>query len=109
MSKLVSLCIPTNGVVEWIFPVLDSIYNQNVNEDLFEVVIVDNGQNKGFKKLIKEYIKEHSNIVYKESDHSGFENEIDTYRLANGEFIKFVNHRTTLNEGALQYLIDFVN
>ena len=109
MSKLVSLCIPTNGVVEWIFPVLDSIYNQNVSEDLFEVVIVDNGDNKEFKKLIKEYVVKHSNIIYKESNNSGFENEIDTYRLASGEFIKFVNHRTTLNEGSLQYLIDFVN
>ena len=31
MSKLLSLCIPTYGVSEWVFPVLDSIYNQKID------------------------------------------------------------------------------
>ena len=38
MGPIISLCIPTNGVIEWIFPVLDSIYVQGVEENLFEVV-----------------------------------------------------------------------
>ena len=55
MSKpLVSLCIPTNGVVEWVFPVLDSIYNQIVDNALFEIVITDNGNNVVFKKNIQD-------------------------------------------------------
>ena len=58
MTKpLVSLCIPTNGVVEWVFPVLDSIYNQSVDNALFEIVITDNGNNVVFKKSIQDYLK----------------------------------------------------
>ena len=65
MSKpIVSLCMPTNGVIDWVFPVLESIYNQNVNNELFEVVITDNGNNAEFKKSIKEYLQTHINIVY---------------------------------------------
>ena len=35
MSKpLLSLCMPTNGVVEWVFPVLESIYKQGCDNSL---------------------------------------------------------------------------
>lgn len=105
---LVSLCIPTNGVVQWIFPVLDSIYNQNVNNELFEVVITDNGNNQEFKDEIREFMKVHSNIVYAETEALPFINEIEAYKRATGEFIKFVNHRTRLVDGALLKLINYV-
>lgn len=56
-NPIVSLCMPTNGVIEWVFPVLDSIYGQEVEEGLYEVVITDNGDNTEFKKRITEYKK----------------------------------------------------
>ena len=109
MNKpLVSLCMPTNGVIDWVFPVLESIYNQNVNNELFEVVITDNGNNTEFKKSIKEYLQTHINIVYAETQALPFVNEIESYKKASGELIKFVNHRTKLVEGTLQRMIDYV-
>lgn len=109
MTKpLVSLCIPTNGVVEWVFPVLDSIYNQSVDNALFEIVITDNGNNVVFKKSIQDYLKIHTNIVYVETQALPFVNEIESYKKASGELIKFVNHRTKLVEGTLQRMIDYV-
>ena len=44
-EPIISLCLPTNGVKEWVFPVLDSIYSQNINNDLFEVIVTNNGTN----------------------------------------------------------------
>lgn len=107
-KPLVSLCMPTNGVIDWVFPVLESIYNQNVNNELFEVVITDNGNSAEFKKSIKEYIQTHINIVYAETQALPFVNEIESYKRASGELIKFVNHRTKLVEGTLQQMIDYV-
>lgn len=108
MSKpLVSLCMPTNGVIEWCFPVLDSIYNQGIDNDLFEVVVTDNGKNTDFKKKIKEYSSHYGNLVYEETDALPFINEIESYRRASGALIKFVNHRTMLVNGALHKLINF--
>ena len=107
MSKpIVSLCMPTNGVIEWVFPVLESIYKQNCSEDLFEVIITDNGNNADFKEKIKSYNKNHSNMHYFETEALPFLNEIESYKRANGELIKFVNHRTLLVESALKQLID---
>ncbi len=109
MNKpLISLCIPTNGVVELVFPVLDSIYSQDVSEDLFEVVITDNGKNEEFFTLMTAFCQKHSNILYEKTEALPFLNEIEAYKRANGAFIKFINHRTLLNPGALASFIQFV-
>lgn len=105
---LVSLCIPTNGVTEWVFPVLESIYEQGIDNSLFEVVITDNGKNEEFKKTINDYCSTHSNIKYAETEALPFVNEIESYKRANGELIKFVNHRTKLILGTLQKFLSFV-
>ena len=110
MNKpIVSLCMPTNGVIEWVFPVLDSIYTQGCDDSTFEVVITDNGNNAEFKKQIQVFISGKKNIVYAETEALPFLNEIESYKRASGELIKFVNHRTKLVPGALQRLIDYAN
>lgn len=108
-QPLISLCIPTYGVSEWVFPVLDSIYAQGEDESLFEVVITDNGNNPDFKKKISEYIKKCSNLSYSETNALPFVNEIESYKRAKGLFIKFINHRTILLPGTLNSLISFVS
>jgi len=107
-KPLISLCIPTNGVVEWMFPVLDSIYSQGVDEELFEVVVTDNGSNDAFFQRMVAYRDAHSNIVYEKTNALPFINEIEAYKRASGLFIKFLNHRTMLTSGALQKFLDFV-
>lgn len=105
---LISLCIPTNGVIKWVFPVLDSIYADGVDETLFEVVLTDNGDNAEFFALMSEYAQKHSNLKYIKTQAFEFLNEIEAYKNADGKFIKFINHRTLLNKGTLNYLINFV-
>lgn len=104
----VSLCIPTNGIVEWVIPVLDSIYQDNIREDLFEVIVTDNGNNLEFGNVMKAYVRSHSNLVYQKTEAEGFLNQIEAFKLAEGKFIKFVNHRSRFLSGTLCYLIDYV-
>ena len=105
---LVSLCIPTNGIIEWVFPVLDSIYEQGVAEEVFEVIVMDNGSNVEFSLLMKAFVARHTNILYKKTTAYEFLSEIETYKAASGVLIKFINHRTKLKKGTLQYYLDFV-
>lgn len=104
-NPIVSLCMPTNGVVEWVFPVLNSIYEQGCDQEDFEIVITDNGKNKTFKEKIKSYNQQHLNLRYFETNALPFINEIEAYKRANGRLIKFVNHRTLLAKGTLEHLI----
>ena len=106
MGYLVSLCIPTNGVSEWVFPVLDSIYRDNVPENLFEVVVTDNGNNQAFESQVIDVSKKHSNLKYQKTTSYMFNNQLDAFRLATGDLIKFINHRSLLKHGSLQYLIE---
>lgn len=108
MEKLLSLCIPTNGVVEWVFPVLDSIYHDGVDFELFEVIVTDNGNNKIFAEKMQAYAACHANLIYRKTEAELFLNQIEAFKLADGKFIKFVNHRTVFLSGALNYLINFV-
>lgn len=103
---IVSLCIPTNGILEWVGPVVKSIYKQDVDLEKFEVIITDNGNNELFKEEMQQYEKKYSNFVYRKTDAYQFLNQIEAFRLAKGELIKFVNHRMLVKDGAVQYLID---
>ena len=107
-NPIISLCIPTNGISEWVFPVLDSIYTQNVDACLFEVVVTDNGSNTDFQSKIESYKTSHPNLIYKKTTALMFENQIEALRFANGDFLKFVNHRAVLESGALAWMIKFV-
>ena len=107
-QPIISLCIPTNGVTEWVFPVLESIYSQKVDNTLFEVVISDNGNNEDFFNKIQEYKINHENLIYEKTEAPLFLSEPECYKLAHGTFIKFINHRTKLTDGALEYFINFV-
>lgn len=108
MKALLSLVIPTNGVIEWVSGVLDSIYIQNVDEQLFEVVVTDNGEDNEFYNYMMDYVNKHSNLIYKRTNAKLFYNQIEGIKLASGEFIKFVNHRSRLEYGSINYLLNFI-
>lgn len=107
-NPILSLCIPTNGVTEWVIPVLNSIYSQNVTMNNFEVIVTDNGNNKEFKTKIREYVQNYNNLIYQENDTYMFYNQLESLKLAKGQYLKFINHRSILEDGALQKMISIV-
>lgn len=107
-TLILSLCIPTNGVTEWVFPVLESIFAQNASLDKFEVIITDNGNNTEFENKMLKYALVHKNLIYKKTTAFQFLNQIEAFKLARGKFIRFINHRMKMLPGTLQALLDFV-
>lgn len=106
---LVTLCIPTNGVEKWVIPVLDSIYEQIVDPKLYEVIVTDNGCNDSFQQKMIDYKNLHKNFIYKKTNAIQFMNQIESFQLARGKLIKFVNHRTIMLPGTLKYLLMYAN
>lgn len=108
-NPLLSLCIPTNGILEWVKPVLESIYrDSNINVSLYEVIVADNGNNTDFTAYMEQLTQKYYNLKYVKTGVDGFLNQIECFKLANGEYIKFINHRMKLLDGSLSYLVDFV-
>ncbi len=108
-DPILSLCIPTNGVTEWVIPVLDSIYAQNIANIHFEVIVADNGSNVEFEAAMLEYASKKTNLVYKKTMTQGFLNQTESYKIARGKFIKFINHRMKLLPGTLKKIIEFAS
>lgn len=104
----ISLCIPTNGIDDFIFEVLDSIYSQEVSEALYEVIVMDNGTNLLFKNRMKSYAHSKNNLFFYETNAELFMGEIESYKKARAKFIKFINHRTKLLPGTLDYWLEFI-
>lgn len=107
-TVLLSLCLPTNGVKEWVFPVLDSIYFQQVDNSLFEVIVTNNGDNEEFHEMMIEYSKNHENLIYRKTTAYMFDNQLEALKLAHGEYFKFINHRAIIVNNGLEYLIESI-
>lgn len=106
--KYLSLCLPTNGIIEWVMPVLDNIYMQETNQEEWELIVTDNGDNKEFYEKMTAYAAKHDNLIYMKTNAVLFENQIEALRLATGKYLKFINHRSILEPGAIQWMIDVV-
>jgi hypothetical protein len=105
-TPILSLCIPTNGALHWVEPVIESIYSRECDESLFEVLISDNAKNPELKSFVENY--GHTNISYMESDAQGFLNIVSSFRAARGLFCKLINHRAKLKSGSLKLIIETV-
>ena len=103
---LLSLCIPTNGIVEWIMPVIESIYAQGVDNSLFEVVVTDNGDKDDLQEAVENI--EFENFHYYRTTSKGFTNQIDAFEKCSGEFCKMLNHRNKMMPGSIRQLVYFI-
>lgn len=103
---ILSLCIPTNGAVEWILPVIESIYAQEYDTSKFEVVITDNGKESQLPSYIAKM--NYPNLRYKQTDDEGFLNLVTCLKEGKGMFCKMINHRSRLSPGTIKTMIDLV-
>jgi len=106
-NPILSLCIPTNGALKWVVPVIDSIYAQGCDDKLFEVIISDNAKNPELQRIVESYC--HDNIHYYPSDAQGFLNIVCSFQSAKGDFCKLINHRAKTITGSIKNLIQLID
>lgn len=106
-QPILSLCIPTNGAVEWVLPVLDSIYKQEFDLTQFEVVITDNGKDSQLGRYLNQY--DFSNLRYIPTTDNGFLNLVTSLKKGRGLFCKMINHRSILLPGSIAEMVRLIN
>lgn len=106
-QPILSLCIPTNGAVEWILPVIESIYSQGYDNEKFEVVITDNGKDSQLPEHIAKM--SYPNLHYKQTTDEGFLNLVTSLKEGKGLFCKMINHRSVMLPGSIEDLVELVN
>lgn len=62
-NLLLSIIVPVYNVEKYIHPCLDSIFRQGLDEDIFEVIIVNDGTEDRSMEVIQDIIEQHKNIT----------------------------------------------
>lgn len=105
-QPILSLCIPTNGAVEWVLPVIESIYSQGYDNNKFEVVITDNGKNSHLPEHIAKM--SYPNLRYKQTSDEGFLNLVTSLKEGRGLFCKMINHRSIMIDGSIEKMVALI-
>ena len=105
MMKL-SIIIPYFNADKWIGRMLDSLLKQDLPQDEYEIIIVDDGS-KNEPKILKEYAARYANIRYIRQENSGPGGARNTgIKAAHGEYIFFCDSDDFIAENVLGRLSD---
>lgn len=105
-SKVLSICIPTRERPIILKNTLDSIYNDNISLNKFEVVIYDSSDNLDTKNLVETY--KHENLIYIHGQNKKYLNLIESLKHGSGRFLKLHNDYTEFKFGSLDNLINYI-
>ena len=98
----ISIIIPVYNVEVYIRGTLDSIYNQKVDDHLFEVIIVNDGTPDNSMDIVQEFAILHSNITIINQINQGLSCARNSgMRVANGDFIWVVDSDDSITENSI--------
>ena len=104
--KDLSIIIPVYNVENYIRACLGSVFRQNLEEDSFEVVVVDDGSEDASIERIKDIIDQHSNITVVSQINQGLSAARNTgLKNAIGRYVLFLDSDDLLVDGCLSELL----
>lgn len=109
MKKVLSICVPTYNRREYIEELLDSIYSQNVSNELFEVCITDDSDDDETQNYIRENYNNVCNLKYRRVPNTGYLNLIKALEFGEGKLLKLHNDYSIFIPGMLGELINEIN
>lgn len=106
--KRLSIIIPFYNVEQYIVQCLDSIYDQDISEDEYEVICVDDCSPDNSLFLVQEYSKKHNNLVIVQNKYNrklgGARNA--GMEVAHGKYVWFVDSDDFIVENCLGKLLN---
>lgn len=104
-----SIIIPYYNADKWIGRMLDSLLNQNLDKDEYEIIVVDDGS-KDEPVILQDYVCRYSNISYIRQENGGPGTARNTgISAATGEYIFFCDSDDYIAENVLGILYDIAH
>lgn len=101
-----TIIIPVYQVEEYIRPCLESVFRQGLNDDTFEVVIVNDGTKDKSMEVIADIIAQHKNINVINQENQGLSVARNNgMAIAKGEYLLLLDSDDLLIEGSLKPLL----
>lgn len=106
-SCQLSIIVPVYNVEKYIRPCLESIFRQGIDDDNFEVIIVNDGTEDRSMEVIQEIISQHDNItVINQENLSLSVARNNGIAIAKGEYILMPDSDDLLIENSLGVLLE---
>ena len=93
MKTLLSIIVPVYNAEKWLRRCVDSLLNQDLPREDYEIILVDDGSTDGSLKICDEYLAAHPGLVRViHQPNSGVSMARNTgIELAKGEYLSFVD------------------
>ena len=102
-----SIIVPVYNVERYIKPCMESIFKQGLDENDYEVIIVNDGTPDKSMEMITDIIVAHQNIRVINQDNQGISIARNNgLEMATGEYIQFLDSDDLLIDNSLPYLLD---
>lgn len=104
-----SIILPIYNVEQYIGDTLKSIYNQKINETLFELIAVNDGTPDDSMKIVNEFANVHSNLHIINQENQGLSCARNAgLKIAKGDYIWFVDSDDTLEAQSISKVIHYI-
>ena len=101
-----SIIIPVYQVEKYVRPCLESVFKQGLDDEVFEVIIVNDGTKDRSMEVIQDIIDSHKNITVINQENQGLSMARNNgMAIARGEYILFVDSDDLLIENSLGILL----
>lgn len=105
--KRISIIIPVYNAEKFIRECLESIYKQSMDENTFEVILVNDGSNDQSMEIIEDLTKMHCNLRIINQPNSGVSIARNNgMQMAEGNYIWFIDADDMLTDNCLINVID---
>ncbi len=108
--KKISVIIPMYNVAEYISKCIDSVYNQDLDEEDFELVIIDDASPDESLTIAQEITKKRSNVVIVSQENKGLGGARNTgIHYSSGAYLLFLDSDDWLLPNTLKDLVDLMS
>lgn len=102
-----SIIIPMYNAEKYITRLLVSCYQQDLEEMLYEVIVIDDGSIDKSKDIVSEWQRTHTNLVYRYQDNAGQGLARNNgLGIAQGEYVWFVDSDDEIEQNCLGKLVE---
>lgn len=104
---LLSFIVPVYNVSSYLSKCLDSILNQSLSVEEYEIVVVNDGSTDGSFEIVQCYAKKYPNITVITQKNGGLSSARNVgIRVARGEYIQFVDSDDYLEPNVIKGLLE---
>ena len=104
--KQLSIIVPIYNVEKYIRMCLESFFRQEMDEETFEVILVNDGTPDKSMEVISDIIEAHQNIHVINQENQGLSMARNNgMEIATGEYILFVDSDDLLIDNSLSFLL----